>query len=105
MKDNLAEKQPEIFESIQSAIALRTRLLALSTHIKGLTNLKIDKKTPLLQKLLVDTGNPEFNMLDLGAQGMTLAHEPSIRVYSVKAKSCWVFKSAVQPLKLTFHAR
>jgi hypothetical protein len=86
LKDNLNETCPEIFNSLQSAIALRARLLALSTHIKGLTKVKIDQKTAILQKLLVDTGNPEFNLLDLGAQGMTLAHEPSIKVYSVRAR-------------------
>ena len=47
LKENLNESCSEIFDSLESAIALRTRLLALSTHIKGL-KIKIDQKTAML---------------------------------------------------------
>jgi len=66
LKDNLQETCPDIYDSLESAVAFRTRLLDLSTHIKSLTKIKIDQKTSVLKKLLVDTSNPEFNMLDLG---------------------------------------
>ena len=44
-------------------------------------------------------------MQNLGENGMTLPHEPRIRVYGVDANSCFVFKSTVQPMKLGFQAR
>lgn len=38
-------------------------------------------------------------------EGMQLPHEPYIKVYGVQQKRCMIFKSAVQPMRLVFHAR
>jgi len=67
LKENLEDTCPEIYESLESAVAFRTRLLNLSTHIKSMTKIKIDQKSSVLKKLIVDTANPDFNLLDLGS--------------------------------------
>ena len=94
---------PSTHESILSAIALRERLLGLSNYLKGLPD-KIDKKTALLRQEIVGQ-NPLYNLQSFGEQGMTLPHEPMIKVYGVDPTSCRIFKSAVQPMKLDFQAR
>lgn len=44
-------------------------------------------------------------MADFGPDGLTCPLDPSIKLYGVVAKSCSVFKSAVQPMKMTFTSR
>jgi len=36
---------------------------------------------------------------------MTVPHEPLMKVYGVLPEKCFVFKSAVQPMKMTFMSR
>lgn len=38
-------------------------------------------------------------------RGLSLPHEPHIKVYGVVPKRCIIFKSAVQPMRLVFSAR
>jgi hypothetical protein len=44
-------------------------------------------------------------MVDFGAEGMVLAHEPHLRVYGVIPEKCFIFKSAVMPMRMAFKAR
>lgn len=44
-------------------------------------------------------------MSDFGGTGLTCPLDPTIKLYGVVAKSCTVFKSAVQPMKMTFISR
>jgi hypothetical protein len=45
-------------------------------------------------------GETEYNLKNLG--GMTLAYDREIMLLDVIPKKCFLFKSAVMPLKLTF---
>ncbi len=63
----------------------------------------MDGKTAVLRKELV--GDGQFNMQDFGNNGLTCPLDPTIKVYGVIADECSVFKSAVQPMKFSFHAR
>jgi len=42
---------------------------------------------------------------DEEAKGVSLPFDPCIKVYSVIPDKCFVFSSAVAPLKLTFEAK
>jgi len=44
-------------------------------------------------------------MMDFGKDGLTLPIDPTIKVYGVVPEKCFVFKSAVQPMKMEFNAR
>ena len=73
--------------------------MALSTYILGRSE-KIDEKTGVLQAAVLEG---EHSLANLG--GLTLTHDPSIKLLSVNAKRCFIFKSAVMPLKLTFESQ
>lgn len=94
-------ESPEDTEDILSSIQLRTRLLALSNFLKAHKS-KVDEKNGVLQREL--TGSGEHNMMEL-ERGLSLPHEPYIKVYGVVPKRCIIFKSAVQPMRLVFTAR
>ena len=81
---------PELFETIESAIEFRTRLLNLSNFIKS-RPVKVDKKKAILQEA-VQEGEHNLKYFE---RGITVPHEPLMKVYGVVPNKCFVFKSAV----------
>ena len=81
---------------------MREKIIALSATIKGRTDIKVDGKNALLQEELQKDGSPH-QMIVLDQQ--CLPHEPLTRVVGVVPNECIVFKSHVQPMRLSFNVR
>ena len=96
--DTLKYENETLLLSIESAIDFRNRLLKLSNFIKGSPIKKVDKRKILLQES-VQEGEHSLKYFE---KGITVPHEPLTKIYSVVPNKCFVFKSAVQPMKLTF---
>lgn len=63
----------------------------------------------MLRKEIIGDGTGKHDMREFknaqGRDGLTCPLDPSIKLYAVVKDSCSVFKSAVQPMKMTFTAR
>lgn len=69
-------------------------------------NSGVNEKTQLLQKTI-----SEYHKLSLkvffaeNIAGVCLPFDPLIKVYDIVTENCFVFKSAIKPIKLTFKAK
>lgn len=73
--------------------------MAMAKHLQSGKE-KVDEKSGIMQQQLQ---GDLFNMMEL--DGLQLPHEPHIKVYSVNPKECFVFKSAIMPMRMSFNAR
>jgi phosphatidylinositol 3-kinase len=97
--------QHELYIALHETIEIRKRLLNCSNYVKSQTQVKVDGKTDVLRRELIGDGTGNHKMVDFGPNGLTCPLDPNVKLYGVIAKDCSVFKSAVQPMKMTFTAR
>ena len=64
----------------------------------------MDGKTAFLRDELKGLRSGKHNMLEF-EKPLTCPLDPTVKLYGVKPESCNVFKSAVQPMKMTFNSR
>eukprot|EP00352_Strombidinopsis_acuminata_P006973 CAMPEP_0176350992 /NCGR_PEP_ID=MMETSP0126-20121128/9885_1 /TAXON_ID=141414 ORGANISM="Strombidinopsis acuminatum, Strain SPMC142" /NCGR_SAMPLE_ID=MMETSP0126 /ASSEMBLY_ACC=CAM_ASM_000229 /LENGTH=78 /DNA_ID=CAMNT_0017701269 /DNA_START=1969 /DNA_END=2205 /DNA_ORIENTATION=+ len=71
----------------------------MSKYIKGLT-LKVDQKTTELRNCISKGGQHDMAHFK---QPLPLPMDPSFMCKGVETAKCSVFKSAVQPMRITFN--
>ena len=100
-KDLMQQKNPQVFQSIQEQIKFRDRLFELATTIKDpKQKTNFDQKRAKLKELISKSG--KFDMSNFDAP-KPMPIDPKIFVRGVNPDECFVFKSAMCPLKMTFH--
>ena len=62
-------------------------------------------KSDILRRELNGDGTGLHKMTEFEDGGLTCPLDPNIKLYGVIPKECNVFKSAVQPMKMTFTCR
>ncbi len=81
---------------------MREKLFRLAEYIKRNKKEKFALKTPTLKKVIQRGG--EFDMSQF-EKPKPMPLDPEIYVRGIDPASCFVFKSAMCPLKLTFHSQ
>lgn len=97
----LEQEQEKIYTSIDEQIKFRNDLFKIAAHIKAKKKDKFDKKKALLKKVIAKDG--DFDMVQFD-KPRPMPIDPDIHVKGVDPTKCTIFKSAMTPLLLTFHA-
>jgi len=98
---HVKDKQPHFLNSVESSFALREKLVAASDILKQDKQL-IDKKSELLKTFVKENLDSKMK---LDAEGHTLPHMPNIKVTNFIPEKCFIFKSAVMPMRMAFEAK
>lgn len=80
---------------IKSSLVLRQKLLELSKSLQE-DKRKVNEKTAFLQSEVKDS---------IFQEALQLPHEPFIKIYGFDPEKCFIFKSAIMPMRLAFNAR
>ena len=91
---------PEMAKNLSNQIVLRRKLLDLSSHIKR-AQIPVKEKTNLLRTCLSYGG--DFDMIEF-TQPLPMPLNPAVMCRGIIPKKCFVIKSAMQPMKLSFNA-
>lgn len=99
--ERLEVDNPFIKENLEQQIEFRDKLFKLAEHIKKNKKEKFAMKKETLKKAISRGG--EFDMVQFD-KPKPMPLDPEIYVRGIDPTQCFVFKSAMVPLKLTFHA-
>mmetsp|Transcript_9064 Transcript_9064/g.6813 ORF Transcript_9064/g.6813 Transcript_9064/m.6813 type:complete len:121 (+) Transcript_9064:284-646(+) len=99
--DKLERENPYILESINQQVEVRDRLFQLAEFIKRNKKEKVDKRTATLKKVIAKGGEFDMSSFD---RPKPIPIDPEVFVKAIEPNSCFVFKSAMCPMKLTFQA-
>jgi len=81
-------------------VYFRQKLLNCSNHVKAQTKVKVDKKTVILREVIDKGGLHDMTTLE---DPLPMPSDPSVVCTGIVPSKCSVFKSAVQPMRMTFN--
>jgi len=99
-KELLRQRNPQALQSIQEQTRFRNRLFELATVIKD-PKIKSNEKKAKLQQLVSKSQRFDMSYFDVPKP---MPIDPKVLVRGIIPEKCFVFKSAMCPLKLTFNA-
>lgn len=100
--ETLREENVAIYDSINQQMEFRLQLYQLAESIKRNKKEKVAQKNINLRKAVSKGG--EFDMAQFD-KPRPMSIDPRIYVRGIDPSKCFVFKSAMCPLKLTFYAQ
>lgn len=100
--DRLEQENPVVADNIKRQIEFRNELFQLAEHIKKNKKEKNVVKNQTLKKVISRGGEFDMSQFD---RPRPMPINPHIYVRGIEPSKCFVFKSAMCPLKLSFYAQ
>ena len=99
---NLQQQNQGVFESLKSQMKFRKTLVGLSEKVKENKKEKLDAKKVNLRRLVSTEGGPfDMRKMDPPRPCPIL---PNLMFKGIEPQKCFLFQSAMCPLKLDFYA-
>ena len=96
---SLAEFNPELLKSLESQLFIRDKLYAIADEMKKNKKEKVQQKTARLKQIVSKGGSHDF--VKFSAQPLPI--DPKVEVTGIVPDKCFVFMSAMFPLKVSFN--